>query len=130
MSERLATCSGGLGPARGREAPCTPDPKLTRAGEPNQEPTRLHACSSSNEGVWPCPELFHRLHVLHKLIEGDPGSLSKTTRFVFLTVSFIPMQRRKDVAWIHILSATIPSRGSGDLTASRLHCPPRQGSRP
>lgn len=29
------------------------------------------------------PELFHRLHVRHKLIEGDLGPLLPTRRFVF-----------------------------------------------
>src|SRR5687768_9144014 len=43
-------------------------------------------------------ELFHRLHVRDKLIEGDLGPLLPTRRFVFLEVSFIPVQRREDVA--------------------------------
>ena len=37
------------------------------------------------------PELFHRLHMRHKLIEGDLGPLLKTRRFIFLKVRFAPM---------------------------------------
>src|SRR5262245_24117475 len=44
------------------------------------------------------PELFHRLHMRHKLFEGDLGPLLPTRRFVFLKVRFIPVQRSEDVA--------------------------------
>src|SRR5215211_1543786 len=44
------------------------------------------------------PELFHRLHVRDKLIEGDLSPLLPARRFVVLKVSFIPVQRREDVA--------------------------------
>src|SRR5262245_41194428 len=44
------------------------------------------------------PELFHRLHMRHKLIEGDLGPLLPTRRFVFLKVSFITVQRTADTA--------------------------------
>src|SRR3954469_12448979 len=44
------------------------------------------------------PELLHRDHVVHELIDGDLGALVKARRFVFLDVCFIPVQRREDVA--------------------------------
>ena len=36
-SERLNNCSGGLGPARGREAPCTPGIRLPPSGRRTQD---------------------------------------------------------------------------------------------
>src|SRR6266550_6504175 len=43
-------------------------------------------------------ELLHRENVLHELIDGDLGALLEARRFVFLKVSFVPVQRREDVA--------------------------------
>src|SRR5262245_41637307 len=44
------------------------------------------------------PELLHRDHVLHELIDGDFGALVKATRFVLLEIRLIPVQRGEDVA--------------------------------
>jgi hypothetical protein len=41
MSERLATCSGGLSPVRGREAPCTPGLKLSPSGDADKNSFRF-----------------------------------------------------------------------------------------
>jgi hypothetical protein len=40
------------------------------------------------------PELLHRDHVLHELIDGALGALLKARRLVFLQVRFIPAQRQ------------------------------------
>jgi hypothetical protein len=40
-SERLAAYSGGLGPARGREAPCTPGLKLPPSSDAHKGGFRL-----------------------------------------------------------------------------------------
>ena len=67
----------------------------------NREMPRARGSDAPPFDTRPAPQvaqLFHRLHERHQLIKGDLGPLLKTRCPICLTVSFIPMQRREDVA--------------------------------